>query len=147
MSSDPAQPKRRATWKAALLLLAIYAIGILTGISGGLLVIRHELRQVFRSPGEAGAPIDRILQRFASEISRQANLTPEESVTVHDQMKSLSGRFKEARVHLADEVRNAVQSESQTMLRGIDPARREKVRELINRRASRWGLEVKKDEG
>jgi len=137
----PPAPKPPGRGKAAALLAAVYVAGIVTGVGGGFLFVRKEVRAALTAAAEQPAPVDRLLGRMEAEISRDAGLTPLERAALQERMKVLAVRFKDSRARFARELRAAVQHEAETVAGRVDPARRERVREVIRHRLERWGLE------
>lgn len=135
------KPKPRGRGKAAALLLGVYFMGIVTGVGGGLFVIKQQVRRVLHGSPEAGAPLDFIFAKVEADIAGKAALSPEERAVLHERMLVLSREFKGARMRLATEMREAVQREIGTVSGRVEPTRRERVREIIRQRVERWGLE------
>jgi hypothetical protein len=140
MNADP-KPKPRGRGKAAALLLGVYLMGIVTGVGGGLFVIKQQVRRVLHGSPEAGTPVDFIFAKAETDIADEAGLTPAERAVLHERMLALSREFRGARTRFAAEMREAVRREISTVSGRVEPTRRERVREVIRQRVERWGLE------
>jgi hypothetical protein len=137
----PPAAKSPGRGKAAALLAAVYVAGIVTGVGGGFLFVRYEVRGALTAAADQPAPVDRYLSRMEVEISRDAGLTPAERAALQERMKVLAVRFKDSRTQFVSELREAVQHEAETVAGRVDPTRRERVRDAIRHRLERWGLE------
>jgi hypothetical protein len=139
--NDLTPAPRRSLWKAGSVLLAIYVAGVLTGIGGGLLFVKRQVREALQGQTSARAPIDFLLAEFEADLAKKASLTPDERAALHERMQALATRFKSSRLRLAGEMREAIRTEVDTVAARVAPARRELVRELFRRRLERLGVE------
>ncbi len=138
-AETPSKPRGRG--KAAALLAGVYLMGIVTGVGGGLFVMQRQVHRVLQNPPENNAPVDYLFAQFEADIARKAALAPEERTLLHERMQVLSREFKGARLRLATDLRAAVQREVSHVTGGVDPSRRERVREVLRQRLQRWGVE------
>lgn len=140
MTPTPPKPVSRCVGKAVWLLLGVYIIGIFTGIGGGMLVIQHKARQVFRGSGEARGAIDFVFAKVESDLARDARLTPDERAVLHERMGALAREFKQSRLRLAGELRASIVREMDTVEERVDASRREALHGSIRKHIDRWGL-------
>jgi hypothetical protein len=132
------QPSTR--WRALLLLLVVFLLGVACGVGGGGLWHRSRLQAAFANPRSVDGPAVRVLNRIESKLTRDLDLTPEKRSAVRQEIDEATRELASVRA----ETRENVQRISQTTIDRIEPhlppEERPKFREKAREILAPWSL-------
>jgi hypothetical protein len=128
------------SWRAWLAAAAIFLLGVGVGGAGmawaGIRVFRHALL----NPAANRTLADRAADRIGADLTKNLNLTPEESAQVKAILAQTATNLKGVRAQAAIQVSTEVRSAVQHIAAGLPREKRAEFYRLVARRYERLGL-------
>lgn len=142
-TTDPPAKPTSGTWKALLVLALVFLLGAATGIGGGLLFLRAQIRKAATAPLNNQGPFDKLSARIESQLVKNLQLDPPERSAVHEELAVTSRRAKELRLRLADDIR-ALAGDTIARIGGhLSAEKQAKLRQDADAWLAPWGLQPK----
>jgi len=143
MSTDiPSPPllKKRSKWKAILLLLVMFMLGMVAGVGTCGVVVLAKLRESVRNPAAASRPMERFFDRTERQLDRELALDTAEKQAVHEELETTSGKLREIRLGVSRDVRALAHDSVERIAARLPEAKRAAFREKASKRLGPWGL-------
>ena len=140
MTDTPAKPTS-GTWKALLVLALVFLLGAATGIGGGLLFLRAQIRKAATAPVNNQGPFDKLSARIESQLGKNLQLDPQERNAVHEELALTTRRAKELRLHLAGDIRALAGDTIARIGSHLSAEKQTKLRQDADAWLAPWGLQ------
>ncbi len=127
-------------WKAALLLLVVFALGAGCGIGGGLLVLRRIVQHAIAHPNESHAPVDRVVGKIESLMVAELDLTESERSAVHAELLQTAADFKALRLEVWQKAGMSVADSLDRLCKHLPADKQATLRKKAADRLGPWGL-------
>ena len=142
MNPSPATPvaPRRNRWVALALLALMFVLGIITGIGGGALVLRHRLQQRVFSLAKSPGPGDLLIDRLEKEMSSGLKLTPDEQSMVNSELAVTRDQIHSIRQRTVLDLRATARETLDRIKSKLPTEKRDELESKARERLTPWGL-------
>lgn len=137
-SATSSAPRRRR-WVAVALLVLMFFLGIVTGVGGGALVLRHRLQQRMLNLTKA-APSDALIDHFEKEIDSSMKLSDDERAAVKSELAITRDQVAEIRQRTVIELRATTRDSLDRIKAKLPNDKREVLEGKARERLAPWGL-------
>jgi len=134
--------KSRGTFRAFLVLAAVFVLGFVFGAGAILLGIQKMTRRAFTDAPEASLAVDRFFDRVEARFSRRLELTPEERAVVHDEFSAAGKEFKEDRHGYLQAVKKLTNDTINRICQRLPADKADAFLALAKKRLAPWGIEI-----
>ncbi len=138
--SESSPAPRRKRWAALALLALMFLLGIITGVGGGALVLRHRLQQRAFSLGKSPAASDLFIDRLEKEMSSGMDLTIEEKAVVKSEMSVTRDQVHAIRQRAVIDLRTTTRDTLDRIKSKLPVEKRESMESKARERLGPWGL-------
>lgn len=142
MPDAPAKPSR-GVWKAVLLLLVVFVLGAASGIGGGLLFLRSQIRRAATAPVTNRGPLDTLADRMESRLTGRLQLSESERSAVREELAASVRQAKEIRLRIANDIRALAGDTVARIAKHLSAEKQVKLWKEAESRLEPWGLNVK----
>lgn len=128
-------------WKVWLAAFGLFVAGLAVGAFITVGVGVRAVRRALRAPATAtvNTPIDRAAQRIHATLTRELELTPEQSALVRDELARTAGELRRLRVDTVIQVRRALEDSVHRMGAPLTPEQRAELEQRATERFARFG--------
>lgn len=133
-------PHTSSRWKAVLLLLLVFALGIGCGVGGGLLVLRRIAQHAIAHPNDAHAPADRLVGKMESLMASELALTDSERSAVHAELQQSAADLKALRLEVWQKTGLTVAASLDRICTHLPAEKQATLRKKAAERLGPWGL-------
>lgn len=138
--SEPSPAPRRKRWAALALLALMFMLGIITGVGGGALVLRHRLQQRVLSLGKSPGPGDLFIDRLEKEMTSGLALTSEEQSIVKSELAVTRDQVHTIRQRTVIDLRTTTRETLDRIKSKLPMEKREPLESRARERLGPWGL-------
>ena len=135
----PRAPRRNRCTAIGLLVL-MFILGIVTGVGGGALVLRHKLRQQAFSLTNDRSPGDYAIKRAEKEISKGLKLSTDELTAVKAELEITRDRIHEIRRRTVTDVRATILDTIERIKARLPSDKRAMLDEKARKHLTPWGV-------
>ncbi len=135
---SPGQSSAHKPWMAIGLLCLVFALGIVIGAGGTVLMIVERIKTSARSPETAGVFAEKMLHRTGNQIDRSLKLTPEQSQAVREELDVTLAEIRELRISVATESRAIASRTIQRIESRLPPDKQAPFREMADKKLEQW---------
>jgi hypothetical protein len=133
LSHPSPRPKR---WKAIGLLLLLFVVGIVTGVGGLAIVVRHKL-QVQMANGTVGTV---VVDRLEKELISKLDLSPSEEAAIRPEFDITRREVRLHRQRMLESLRETSRGTVQRLKSKLPPEKQELLEKVAHKRLGPWGL-------
>ena len=138
--SESSPAPRRKRWAAIALLALMFLLGIITGVGGGALVLRHRLQQRAFSLGKSPGPGDLFIDRIEKEMTSRLALTDEEKSTVKSELAVTRDQVQAIRQRAVLDLRTTTRETLDRIKSKLPAEKRGLLESKARERLGPWGL-------
>ncbi len=138
--SESSPAPRRKRWAALALLALMFLLGIITGVGGGALVLRHRLQQRAFSIGKSPGASDLFIDRLEKEMSSGMNLTSDEKAVVKSELAVTRDQVHSIRQRAVLDLRATTRETLDRIKSKLPTEKRESLEARARERLGPWGL-------
>lgn len=138
--SESSPAPRRKRWAALALLALMFLLGIITGVSGGALVLRHRLQQRAFSIGKSPGASDLFIDRLEKDMSSGMNLTNDEKAAVRSELAVTRDQVHAIRQRAVLDLRVTTRETLDRIKSKLPMEKRDSLEARARERLGPWGL-------
>lgn len=139
-SSESSPAPRRKRLAALALLALMFLLGVIAGVGGGALVLRHRLQQRAFSLGKSPAASDLFIDRLEKEMSSGMDLTNEEKAVVGSELAVTREQVHAIRQRAVLDLRTTTRDTLDRIKSKLPIEKRESMESRARERLGPWGL-------
>jgi len=141
MNTTDTPPKPAGgVWKALLILILVFILGAATGIGGGLLILRAQIRKAATATVSQQGPLDKLAARVEAHLGDRLHLSATERSALHEELGVTTRRAKELRLRLADDIRALAGDTIRRIGARLPAEKQAALRKEMDERLTPWGL-------
>jgi len=129
-------------WRVWLSAAMIFLLGIGCGTAGTVGIAWWRLRGWFQAPASAPGMADRVTNRLSAQLTKELELTPEESAKIEATLDVTAASLKQARVNFAQEVTRELRSSFRRIAADLPPDKRTEFRHIVRARFLKFGVDL-----
>lgn len=138
-STEPSH--RRIPWIRTLLtLLLVFLFGVLSGLGGGALFMKHRIQQAFRDPQQMNGPGERIIAHLGDHLKRELDLTDAQHQAVARELEATRQDLLGIRQEAVGNVRQAIKDTQQRLQACLPRDKHESFRRMLRDKLEPWGM-------
>lgn len=138
-SETPSTPRRKRL--AALALLAfMFLLGIVAGVGGGALILRHRLQQRLFSLSNVSGPADLFMDRLEKEIDSGMKLSADEQAVVKAELNVTRGQIQGIRQRTVTDLRSTARETLDRIKAKLPEEKRDELEAKARERLAPWSL-------
>jgi predicted esterase YcpF (UPF0227 family) len=127
-------------WRGWLAAVAIFLLGVGLGGAGATWVGMRIVRNAILNPSRPHSLADRAAERIGADLTKNLQLTPEQSAQVQSVLAQSATNLKAMRVQVATQTRNEMRSAAKQIAALLPPEKRAEFYRLMAKRYDRLGL-------
>lgn len=138
--TDPKSRKLASRWKALLLLLVVFSLGVASGVGVGGLWLEKRAQAVLADPDSTNGPAIKIFDSMEAKLTRKLDLTPSERAAMHEEFEHATREIQDVRAETLESVRKISQQTIDRIEQRLPPEKRSEFREGARETLAPWSL-------
>lgn len=127
-------------WRGWIVAAAIFVLGFAAGCACTLWIGGRIVRHRLIAPPETPSLAERAASRIGADLTKNLDLTPEQSKRVQAILDQTAARLKEVRIHARQDAVAEFRNATSRIANELPPDKRREFRQMIIQRLRRLGL-------
>lgn len=142
----PPSPRRSTRGRAVALLVAVFVLGAVSGLGGGALWLRRQIRTAIAAPAETEGAVERLMARLESNLASELSLTAEQRAAVREEFQTTEREFRQLRMQFATDGQRLARDAVTAIERRLPPDKHQALRDSARKRLEVWGIQLEAPE-
>lgn len=142
----PSSTQRSTRGRAIALLGVVFVLGMASGLGGGALWLRRQIRTTIAAPAEAEGAVGRLMARLESNLASELSLTAEQRTAVREEFQTAERQFRQLRTQFATDGEQLAQDTVAAIERRLPPDKHQALRDRVRERLEVWGIQLEAPE-